>query len=131
MHVKTIKNEQKEVLPSFDNVEEKSEKGKILLPGKGGKSCENSDCPSNFLILCLKSIQSALQQDVLPSIAKKTNLHWLMNGELSCRSVVHPELTYWRQVELVLPWMISTAADAIARKEKEGLFLTCLSLYSF
>ena len=39
-------------------------KGKILLPGKGGKSCENSDCPSKFLILCLKSIQSALQQDV-------------------------------------------------------------------
>ena len=64
MHVKTIKNEQKEVLPSIDNVVEKSEKGKILLPGKGGKSCENSDCPSKFLILCLKSIQSALQQDV-------------------------------------------------------------------
>ena len=36
MHVKTIKNEQKEVLPSIDNVVEKSEKGKILLPGKGG-----------------------------------------------------------------------------------------------
>ena len=67
MRVKNIKNEQKEVLPSIDNVEEKSEKkGKILLSGKGGKSCENSDCPSNFFILCLKSIKSALQQVISP-----------------------------------------------------------------
>ncbi|CBI40187.3 unnamed protein product, partial [Vitis vinifera] len=44
---------------------------------------------------------------------------------------IHPELTYWRQVELVLPWMISTAADAIARKEKEGLFLTSPFLLIF
>ena len=43
-------------------------------------------------------------QQMLPLIAKKTSLYWLMNGELSCRSVIHPELTYWRQVELVLPW---------------------------
>ncbi|KAJ9689273.1 hypothetical protein PVL29_014782 [Vitis rotundifolia] len=48
-HVKNIKNEHKEVLPSIDNVEGKLEK----------------DYPSKFLILCLKSIQSALQQDVI------------------------------------------------------------------
>ncbi|XP_034703766.1 probable ATP-dependent RNA helicase ddx5 [Vitis riparia] len=134
-HVKNIKNEQKEVRPSIDNVGGKSEKGKIPLPGKGRivhgqqqQSCENSDCPSKFLILCLKSIQSALQQDVIFNFKEDKPLfvnEWGVEFWKCYSSGIDILETSGACSTLEqIAWMISTAADTIARKEKEGLFLT-------
>ncbi|CBI40225.3 unnamed protein product, partial [Vitis vinifera] len=107
----------------------------IPLPGKGRivhgqqqQSCENSDCPSKFLILCLKSIQSALQQDVIFNFKEDKPLfvnEWGVEFWKCYSSGINILETSGACSTLEqIAWMISTAADTIARKEKEGLFLT-------
>ena len=133
-HVKNIKNEQKAILPSTDNVGEKLEKGNVLLPGKAGislgqqqQSCENSDCPSKFLIMCLKSIQSALWQDVTFNYKEEKPLfvnEWGVEFWKCYSSGIDILETSGTSSTLEqIAWMISTAADTMARKEKDGLLL--------
>lgn len=134
-NAKNIKYEQKEAIPSIDNAGRKSEEGKILLlPQKGGivnvlqRSSQNSDYPSKFLILCLKSIQSALQQDFTFNLKDDKPLfvnEWGVEFWKCYLSGIDILETSGLCSSLEqIAWMISTAADTIARKEKEGLFLT-------
>ena len=96
------------------------------------QSCENSDCPSKFLILCLKSIQSALQQDVIFNFKEDKPLfvnEWGVEFWKCYSSGIDVLETSGACSTLErIAWMISTAADTIARKEKEGIFLTGLFL---
>lgn len=134
-HVKNIKNEQKAILPSTDNVGEKLEKGKVLLPGKAGishgqqqQSCENSHCPSKFLIMCLKSIQSAFWQVVTFNCIEEKPLfvnEWGVEFWKCYSSGIDIlETSGTSSTSEQIAWIISTAADTMARKEKEGLLLS-------
>lgn len=85
---------------------------------------EVSDVPSKFLVLCLKSMQDALLVDgginveeTIPLFANPWGVEfWKCSSagknilEISGNS---PNLQQ-------IAWMVSTAADTIARKEKEG-----------
>ena len=84
-------------------------KVRFFCQGRVGLSMVNNSTPVKTQIVCQSFSFCAWSQSrvhcsrMLPSIAKKMSLYSLMNGELSSRSVIHPELTSWRQVELVLP----------------------------
>ncbi|XP_019055847.1 PREDICTED: uncharacterized protein LOC104612510 isoform X2 [Nelumbo nucifera] len=84
----------------------------------------NSESPSKFFVLCLNAIQSALQHasafncDIgRPLIANIWGAEYW-----KCYSVGLDimETTGACSIEQIA-WMVSTAADTIARKEKEGL----------
>lgn len=86
---------------------------------------DNSGCPSKFLMLCLKTIQDSLCQAdsenvemVSPFFANAWGLEFwkfyaagtdILETSPSCSSVEQ------------IAWIVSTAADSIARREKEGV----------
>ncbi|KAK9282983.1 hypothetical protein L1049_011210 [Liquidambar formosana] len=107
------------------------EKAKIQLHCKGGvvhdqegQTCENSECPSKFLIMCLNSIQNALRHD--GTFSNEEDKPLLVNAWgvefWKCYSVGKDLLETSGACSTVeqIAWMVSTAADSIARKEKEG-----------
>ncbi|GMP22444.1 hypothetical protein CsSME_00000471 [Camellia sinensis var. sinensis] len=137
--VKNLGNAQTLSLASIDNVGQKNVvklgKTKIQLIGETGAACaqhgqafEYSGCPSKFLILCLNSIQTALEQDGFFNTEEDKPLFVDTWG-----------IEFWKSYSVgkdiletsgacstieQIAWMASTAADTIVRKEKEGLLLT-------
>ncbi|KAL7228560.1 hypothetical protein ACSBR2_007305 [Camellia fascicularis] len=137
--VKNWGNAQTLSLASIDNVGQKNVvklgKTKIQLIGETGAACaqhgqafEYSGCPSKFLILCLNSIQTALEQDGFFYTEEDKPLFVDTWG-----------IEFWKSYSVgkdiletsgacstieQIAWMASTAADTIVRKEKEGLLLT-------
>ncbi|KAM7526825.1 hypothetical protein LguiA_016727 [Lonicera macranthoides] len=94
---------------------------------KKAKIFENQDCPSKFLIQCLKSIQSELQHEGVLSSEEDKPLfvdEWGV-GFWKCHSIGKDVLQASGACSTVeqVAWIAATAADTIARKEKEGLSL--------
>lgn len=101
---------------------------KAHLAGKSGKNghlFETQECPSKFLILCLNSIQNALRHD--PGSFTDVDKPFFVDTW---------GVEFWKCFSLgkdmvdasgacstpeQIAWITSTAADTIARKEKEGL----------
>ena len=72
--VMTLKDEQKKSVTLIDNVGKtrliksgrmlfQSDGKKVGIHGHQEQACESSDCPSKYLILCLKAIENALHRD--------------------------------------------------------------------
>lgn len=123
---------------SFDKNQIKSEDQEQKVPNskneneKSIKFSDNIGCPSKFLIMCLKTIQNALQNDGM-----------LNNEEDKSFYVNTWGVEFWKSFSLgvdiletsgncstveQIAWIISTAADSITRIEKDGLSLTNPSL---
>ncbi|KAF5446255.1 hypothetical protein F2P56_031893 [Juglans regia] len=86
---------------------------------------ENSNGPSKFLIMCLNSIENALRHDGT-SISKEDQPLFVNSWGIEfwkCYSAGKDILETSGASSTVeqIAWMISIAADTIARKEKEGL----------
>ncbi|KAF5729437.1 ATP-dependent RNA helicase DBP3 [Tripterygium wilfordii] len=85
---------------------------------------ENSDCPSKFLILCLNAIESDLRLSGSYKIEEKPLFVNYWGVEFwKCYSVGKDILDLSGGSSRIeqIAWLASTAADTIARKEKEGL----------
>ncbi|PSR98769.1 ATP-dependent RNA helicase [Actinidia chinensis var. chinensis] len=136
--VKNLGNGQTISLTSIDNAGKKNivkpEKEKIQLIGERAayarqrQAFEYSGCPSKFLILCLNSIQNALRHDGFFSTEEDKPLFVDKWGVAfwKCYSVGKDILETGGACSTTeqIAWIASTAADSIARKEKEGLSLT-------
>lgn len=124
-----LKNEQRKLLPSISNKGQtvlfEPEKTTDQLLRKCGEVDGNSDCPSKFLILCLNAIQNLLLND--GTFNGDTDRPLLVNmwgvEFWKCYSVGSDILETSGACSTIeqIAWMASTAADSIARKEKEGL----------
>ncbi|KAK4435895.1 putative ATP-dependent RNA helicase ddx5 [Sesamum alatum] len=92
----------------------------------------NTDCPSKFLIMCLNSIQNALENGgALSSEGEKPLFANAWGLEFwNCYSTGKDVLETTGAGATVeqIAWMASTAADTISMKEKEGLSLSGPSL---
>jgi hypothetical protein len=99
--------------------------GKKGEHGQYGWACENLNHPSKFLIMCLNSIENALRHDGT-----------YISEEDKPLFVNEWGVEFWKYYSTgkdiletsgasstveQIAWMFSTAADTIARKEKEGL----------
>ncbi|KAK6144690.1 hypothetical protein DH2020_021510 [Rehmannia glutinosa] len=88
----------------------------------------NTECPSKFLIMCLNSIQNAMQnggdlnsEGDKPLFANAWGIEF-WNCYRTAKDVLEtngPDSTIEQ-----IAWMASTAADTISMKEKEGLSLS-------
>ncbi|XP_017223890.1 uncharacterized protein LOC108200296 [Daucus carota subsp. sativus] len=93
--------------------------------GKNGQPFEILECPSKFLILCLNSIQNALRHECAsftdvdkPLFVDTWGVEFWKCFSLGKDMVdVSGACSTTEQIA----WITSTAADTIARKEKEGL----------
>ncbi|KAA8539203.1 hypothetical protein F0562_025895 [Nyssa sinensis] len=137
--VKVINLENELMRTSIDNMGQKTSvklgKAKIQLIGKNGairaqqgQAFENSGCPSKFLILCLNSIKNALWHEGTFSSEEDKPLFvdaWGVEF-WKCYSIGKDILETSGACSTTeqIAWMASTAADTIARKEKEGLLFT-------
>ncbi|KAG2672328.1 hypothetical protein I3760_13G035300 [Carya illinoinensis] len=93
--------------------------------GQRGLVRENSNGPSKFLIMCLNSIENALRHDGT-FISKEDQPLFVNSWGIEfwkCYSAGKDILETSGASSTVeqIAWMISIAADTIARKEKEGL----------
>ncbi|PSS04967.1 ATP-dependent RNA helicase [Actinidia chinensis var. chinensis] len=136
--VKNLGNGQTISLTSIDNTGQKNivkpVKEKIQLIGERAayaqqrQAFEHSGCPSKFLILCLNSIHNALRHDGFFSTEEDKPLFVDKWGVAfwKCYSVGKDILETGGACSTTeqIAWIASTAADSIARKEKEGLSLT-------
>ncbi|XP_011101646.2 ATP-dependent RNA helicase DBP3 [Sesamum indicum] len=88
----------------------------------------NLECPSKFLIMCLNSIQKALENGgALSSEGEKplfANAWGLEFWNCYCTGKDVLETTGAGATVEQIAWMASTAADTISMKEKEGLSLS-------
>ncbi|KAK4403988.1 hypothetical protein Sango_0767400 [Sesamum angolense] len=88
----------------------------------------NTECPSKFLIMCLNSIQNALESGgALSSEGEKplfANAWGLEFWNCYCTGKDVLETTGAGATVEQIAWMASTAADTISMKEKEGLSLS-------
>ncbi|KAF5959342.1 hypothetical protein HYC85_000551 [Camellia sinensis] len=145
--VKNLGNAQTLSLASIDNVGQKNVvklgKTKIQLIGETGAACaqhgqafEYSGCPSKFLILCLNSIQTALEQDGFFNTEEDKPLFVDTWG-----------IEFWKSYSVgkdiletsgacstieQIAWMASTAADTIVRsacKPLKALGIHTVSLH--
>ncbi|XP_039067288.1 probable ATP-dependent RNA helicase ddx5 [Hibiscus syriacus] len=123
--IKTMpsKRDQKVSAKREDNV---PTKGAVL--GNRELACESSDCPSKYLIICLKTIEDSLYPD------------GTYNGEEGKHLFVNPwGIEFWKCYSAgkdiletsgppsdfeQIAWIASTAADVISRREKEGYLFT-------
>ncbi|KDP45031.1 hypothetical protein JCGZ_01531 [Jatropha curcas] len=102
----------------------------IQLDGKDynheQQACEISDCPSKFFILCLNAIEKALHHEGTYNNEDKPLFVNPWGVEfLKCFSMGQDILETSGSLCTIeqIAWIISIAADTIARKEKEGLSL--------
>lgn len=93
--------------------------------GKNGRLFETQECPSKFLILCLNSIQNALRHDRgsftdvdKPLFVDTWGVEFWKFFSLGKDMV---DASGACSTTEQIAWITSTAADTIARKEKEGL----------
>ncbi|KAK3228429.1 hypothetical protein Dsin_000310 [Dipteronia sinensis] len=102
--------------------------GKPAVNGHQEQACEYFDRPSKFLILCLNAIENALCHNGTYNVEEKKPLfvnHWgieFWKCYSSGRDIIETSGSS-SSVEHTA-WMVSTAADSIARNEKEGLSFT-------
>lgn len=93
--------------------------------GKNGNSFETQECPSKFLILCLNSIQNALRHDrgSFTDVDKPFFVDTWGVEFWKCFSLGKDMVDASGACSTAeqIAWITSTAADTIARKEKEGL----------
>lgn len=101
---------------------------KAHLAGKSGKNghlFETQECPSKFLILCLNSIQNALRHDrgSFTDVDKPLFVDTWGVEFWKCFSLGKDMVDASGACSTTeqIAWITSTAADTIARKEKEGL----------
>lgn len=133
------KNMQVENLQTAHTIIEKAAKlQKTALPATGNRvsddaeewdSFENyADCPSKFLLLCLNTIQNAMLHDGAsndkggnPFFAYSWGVEfwkrYSSGKDILDTSQAHSSIEQ-------IAWIASSAADSIAKKEKEGLSLT-------
>ncbi|XVF23399.1 hypothetical protein REPUB_Repub13aG0034600 [Reevesia pubescens] len=131
-----LKNEQKKSVPLINNVgktkhinsgrrEIQPDGNNVGVRGHQEQAHESSDCPSKYLILCLKAIEDALHHDGTYNCEEGKPLYGNTWG-----------IEFWKcyssgkdiletsgsssDVEQIA-WIASTAADVISRREKEGL----------
>ncbi|GAV58408.1 DEAD domain-containing protein [Cephalotus follicularis] len=133
--IRILKTVQKNSLTSVDNLGKRQPgRSEIRLYGKGddnghrGQASENSDCPSKFLILCLNAIENGLRGDGTYIVGEEKRLFvnpWGVEF-WKCYSVGMDILETTGSSATVeqIAWMASSAADTIARKEKEGLLFS-------
>ncbi|KAF2286598.1 hypothetical protein GH714_022026 [Hevea brasiliensis] len=128
-----LRSEIKNPIISNDNLGHKnpvdSETTKIQLNRKDcnhqRQDCGNSDCPSKFFALCLNAIEKALHlgdaynNEDKPLLVNPWGLEFL-----KCYSTGKDILDTSGSSCTIeqIAWMVSVAADTIARKEKEGLW---------
>ncbi|XP_057979524.1 ATP-dependent RNA helicase DBP3 isoform X2 [Malania oleifera] len=102
--------------------------GETSVHAKQLQTSENSGCPSKFLLMCLISIQNALQQNGTYNGAEDKPLFANAWGvEFWKGYSVGKDILETSGSSLTIEqvaWIASTAADTIARKEKEGLSFT-------
>lgn len=101
---------------------------KVGVHGHQGQVCERSDCPSKYLILCLKAIEDALLHDGTynrvedkPLFANTWGLEFWKC--YSARKDILETSGLSSDVEQIA-WIASTAADVISRRERDGLSCT-------
>ncbi|OMO56596.1 hypothetical protein COLO4_35597 [Corchorus olitorius] len=96
--------------------------------GHQEQACESSGCPSKYLILCLKGIEEALCHDGAYNCEEEKPLFVNTWGVefWKCYSVGKDivETSGSSSDVAQIAWIASTAADAIARREKEGLLFS-------
>ncbi|CAK9313380.1 unnamed protein product [Citrullus colocynthis] len=105
------------------------ERTKIYANVKGGvqgfqeEDSESSISPSKFLILCLNAIENALYHDSIKRINKPLFADTWGIEFLKCYSSGKDILdtSGLSSTDEKIAWVVSSAADSIARKEKEGL----------
>lgn len=122
-----LKNEQSKSITSMDNLKQRSAtnlgRTEIQLNGKCVAN-ENSACPSNFLLLCLNSIENTLSnegtysvQDEKPFFVNSWGFEfWRCYS--SGKDIF--EASGSSSTTQQIAWMVSAAADNITRNEKEG-----------
>ncbi|KAL5735116.1 hypothetical protein ACOSP7_032977 [Xanthoceras sorbifolium] len=102
--------------------------GKPAVDGNQEQAYEFFDCPSKFLILCLNAIESALCHNGTYNIEEEKPLfvnRWgieFWKCYSSGKDII--ETSGSSSTVEHIAWMVSTAADSIARNEKEGLLFT-------
>lgn len=132
--VMNLRGELKKSLSSGNNLGLKSsvnhKSTKIQMNGKAGcdherQACENADCPSKFLVLCLNAIEKALRDDGTynndedkPLFANHWGVEFLKFYSIG-KDIL--ETSGFSCTIEQIAWVVSIAADTIARKEKEGL----------
>ena len=132
--VVNLMDEQKSSMISMNGLGKKclvdlEEKVKVIRKkgehGQHGWACENSNHPSKFLIMCLNSIENALRHDGTyiseedkPLFVNEWGVEFwkYYSSGKDILETSGPSST----VEQIA-WIVSTAADTIARKEKEGM----------
>lgn len=91
---------------------------------QGREYCENSDCPSKYLIMCLNEIENALRHDGTHSTEEDKPLFVSAWG-----------IEFWKHYSAEkdmletsgtstleqISWIVCSAADTISRKDEEGL----------
>lgn len=102
--------------------------GKNFANGHKEQASENMDCPSKYLILCLNAIENALRHDDTYKFEQEKPLFvnsWGIEF-WKCYSSGKDILETSGSSSTIeqIAWMVSTAADTIARKEKEGYSFT-------
>lgn len=129
-----LKNSQEKSFSFIDGVEKRSgniERAEVQLNGKScanghhGQACEKLDCPSKFLILCLNAIENAMHHDGVDQDNPLFVNSWGIEF-WKCYSSGKDILETSESSSTIeqIAWIVSTAADSIARKEKEGFSLT-------
>ncbi|XWS66282.1 hypothetical protein CRYUN_Cryun05aG0186000 [Craigia yunnanensis] len=101
---------------------------KVGVHGHQEQACESSDCPSKYLILCLKAIEDAMHHDGTYNCEEDKPLlvnTWGLEF-WKCYSARKDILETSGSSSDVgqIAWIASTAADVISRREKEGLLIT-------
>ncbi|KAH9704365.1 DEAD domain-containing protein [Citrus sinensis] len=129
-----LKNSQDKSLLFIDGVEKRTgnvERAEVHLNGKScanghhGQACEKLDCPSKFLILCLNAIENAMRHDGVeqdnPLFVNSWGIEfWKCYS--SAKDILETSGSSSTIVQIA--WIVATAADSIARKEKEGFSFT-------
>lgn len=122
-----LKNEQSKSITSMDNLKQRSAtnlgRTEIQLNGKCVAN-ENSACPSNFLLLCLNSIENTLSNEGTYSVQDEKPLFVNSWGFEFWRCYSSGkdifEASGSSSTTQQIAWMVSAAADNITRNEKEG-----------
>lgn len=143
--VKNSRNEHESLHTYMDLKQRRSHnsggQSEVLLIGKSadnshqGQVSENFECPSKFLILCLNAIDTALRHSGIYNIEEEKNPLFVNSWGIefwkcyaSGKDILETSGSS-TSVEYIA-WVVSTAADSIAKREKEGhLFTSPFLLY--
>lgn len=128
LKVTSLKNEQKKSLASVSSAVQRgridSVRTKAQLSGNQEQACENSDCPSKYLIRCLNEIENSLRCDGTYNNEEDKPLFVSTWGVefWKCYSAGKDILETSGASSTIeqIAWIVSSAADSISRKDEEG-----------